>query len=183
MSLNINLSGKDINARQSSKIMHKENFSIDDRNSSLSPSRAVDILTGESKIEQAIIESIIPIRLEGSEEITVLGHKGIWANKSEVTNWHGPIEQYKLNEGAPITIIKKNNSAIEYNQDVTVKYLKPPSPPAPGDLIIRSENSNTISFPPAPPQIIRQLSNRPFTPEPLIIREAPPEPPPLIPRT
>jgi hypothetical protein len=39
-----------------------------------------------------------------------------------------------------------------------------------------------VQVPPAPPQIIRQHAPRPVTPEPLIIREAPPEPPAYFPR-
>ncbi len=37
-------------------------------------------------------------------------------------------------------------------------------------------------MPPAPPQIIRQIQPRAVTPEPLIIREEPPELPAPIPR-
>ena len=47
-------------------------------------------------------------------------------------------------------------------------------------MIIRQENFTPIA--PAPPQIIRQHAPRPHTPEPLIIREAPPEIPVHIPR-
>jgi hypothetical protein len=44
-----------------------------------------------------------------------------------------------------------------------------------GDIIIKQEESSR--FPPAPPLIIRQQPLRPATPEPMIIREAPPIPP------
>ncbi len=37
-----------------------------------------------SQIEQAILRSQNPIEIQESEEITVNGHRGVWANKSEV---------------------------------------------------------------------------------------------------
>ncbi len=46
------------------------------------------------------------------------------------------------------------------------------SPPAPGEIIIRQE-ANTLTAP-APPIVLRQQAARPATPEPLVIREAPP---------
>ncbi len=40
--------------------------------------------SGISQIEQAILRSQNPIEIQESEEITVNGHRGVWANKSEV---------------------------------------------------------------------------------------------------
>ena len=53
--------------------------------------------------------------------------------------------------------------------------MRPPTPPAPGEIIIQ-QLENSI-YPPAPPLVIRQQPARPPTPEPLVIREAPPPPP------
>ena len=39
-----------------------------------------------SEIETAILRSSVPINLNETEEITVNGQRGIWANRSEVTN-------------------------------------------------------------------------------------------------
>jgi len=61
---------------------------------------------------------------------------------------------------------------------MAVRYLKPPTPPAPGEIIIKQE-PNVLPAP-APPIVIRQQPARPCTPEPLVIREAPPQPPPCI---
>ena len=48
-------------------------------------------------------------------------------------------------------------------------------PPAPGEIIITQEPDYRTG--PAPPLIIRQAAARAETPEPLVVREAPPQPP------
>lgn len=131
-----------------------------------------------SQIENAILKSKAPIELNETEEITVLGQKGIWANRLETAQWSGdvPISEYKVNEDSnPEIITKKTNQTLEYVQELAVRYLRPPTPPAPGEIII-TQLPNTAT-PPAPPLIIRQQPARAETPEPLVIREAPPEPP------
>ena len=131
-----------------------------------------------SKIEEAILRSANPIEIDESEEIEILGQKGIWANKEEVQNWRGPvpISQYCLNEDDyPEIITKKSNQNLEYVQELAIRYLKPPTPPLPGEIIITQEKNTCAA--PAPPLIIRQQPPRPDTPEPLVIREAPPEAP------
>ena len=58
---------------------------------------------------------------------------------------------------------------------MAIRYLRPPTPPRPGEIIITMESD--IVQTPAPPIIIRQQPRKVKTPEPLIIREAPPQPP------
>jgi len=133
-------------------------------------------------MEKDLIESLSPLHITEDEETTALGHRGVWANKAEVQNWRGPvpISDYKLNEDAsPDLITKTIHQPVEYTQDISVRYLKPPTPPPHGDLVIRQEND--IVRPVAPPQIIRQLAPRPRTPEPLVIRERPPPQPLVLP--
>ena len=129
-----------------------------------------------SQIEAAILAAQgAPININESEEITVLGNRGIWANKAEVVNWKGviPIEQYLINEDAnPEVITKKVTQQLEYIQELAIRYLRPPTPPAPGEIVIKQEG-NTVT-PPAPPLVIRQVPARAATPEPLVIRENPP---------
>jgi hypothetical protein len=60
-------------------------------------------------------------------------------------------------------------------QEIAIRYLRPPTPPPPGEILINQE-CNTLT-PPAPPLIVRQQPPRPDTPEPLVVREAPPAPP------
>lgn len=124
---------------------------------------------GLSQIEQAILRSNAPIDINETEEITVNGQRGIWANKQEVVNWRGPVpvSQYPINEDSnPEIITKRSNHQVEYIQELAIRYLRPPTPPAPGEIIITQEvNSLT---PPAPPLIIRQQPPRPTTPEPLV---------------
>ena len=56
--------------------------------------------------------------------------------------------------------------------------MRPPTPPTPGEIIIKQEPNKITA--PAPPVIIRQQPPKPVTPEPLVIREAPPKAPPTI---
>lgn len=136
-----------------------------------------------SSVEAAILRSSVPIDLLDStaEEISVSGHRGIWLNKAEVANWRGllPINQYSINEDAnPEIITKRTQQNLTYIQELAIRYLRPPTPPPPGDIVITQEvNSFT---PPAPPLVIRQQPARPATPEPLVIRESPPQPPPQV---
>ena len=60
-----------------------------------------------SEIEASILRSANPIELNETEEITVLGERGIWANKEEALNWRGalPLCQYILNEDANPEVI------------------------------------------------------------------------------
>ena len=134
-----------------------------------------------SEIEAAIVRSSEPVVIDEKDEIEVLGHRGIWANKSEVLNWKGviPISEYLINEDAnPEVITKRSQQILEYLQEIAIRYLRPPTPPAPGEIVITQEQN--ILTPPAPPLVIRQQPARPETPEPLVIREAPPQPPQAI---
>jgi hypothetical protein len=134
-----------------------------------------------SDIETLILRANEPTVFNESDEIEVLGQRGIWLNKQEVINWRGllPISEYKINEDAnPEVITKRSLQKLEYIQELAVRYLRPPTPPAPGEIVITQERN--ILTQPAPPLIIRQQPARPKTPEPLVIREAPPLPPTKI---
>ncbi|CAF0867990.1 unnamed protein product [Brachionus calyciflorus] len=136
-----------------------------------------------SRVESIILRSKCPLTVEETEEISVLGQRGIWINKSENLNWNGPIplSEYKINEDPePEIITKKACQNLVLIQELAIRYLKPPTPPKPGDIIIRQEETSIT--PPAPPLIIRQQPLRPSTPDPLVVREAPPEPPKPIPK-
>ena len=99
-----------------------------------------------SDIETAILRSTdAPININETEEINVLGQRGIWANKSEVINWKGllPITDYLINEDPnPDVITKRVAQHIEYVQELAVRYLRPPTPPSPGEIIITQEANN-----------------------------------------
>lgn len=131
-----------------------------------------------SHIEIAILRADNPIDVTTTEELTVLGQRGIWMNKSEVESWRGDISisEYAIHEDSnPQVLTKKVKRSIEYVQELAIRYLRPPTPPTPGEIFI-TQNPN-IPTRPAPPLIIRQVPARIPTPEPLIIREAPPKPP------
>ena len=70
-----------------------------------------------SDIETAILRSIdTPVEVNETEELTVLGQRGIWANKAEVVNWKGilPIESYLINEDADPEILNKRVKIMKY---------------------------------------------------------------------
>jgi hypothetical protein len=142
----------------------------------------------ESKIEESILKSSAPITSNESEEIEAFGHRGLWLNKQESLNFNGPIplHQYKLNDDPnPELVRKAYTQPIEYNQEISVRYLRPPTPPEPGDLIIRRDPS--IQQQAAPPLILRQYPvNRSKSSEPvvmpIVIREKAPKEPVKIPR-
>lgn len=95
-----------------------------------------------SDVEMAILKSAVPINLPDTEEISVLGHRGIWANKAEVVNWRGPrpISEYPINvDDAPEVFTKRTHETLTYIQELAVRYLKPPSPPPPEPIIIQQE--------------------------------------------
>ena len=134
-----------------------------------------------SEIEQAVLRSANPIETNDAEETSINGLSGILLNKNEIAQWKGdlPIEKYPINQdGNPEIITKRSQQKLEYVQELAIRYLRPPTPPAPGEIVIIQE-PNTVSAP-APPIIIRQQPARPDTPEPLVVREAPPQPPPQV---
>ena len=92
-----------------------------------------------SNIEAAILNSIEPIDLnDDTEEIIANGEKYVWANKSEISNWVGPIsiDQYPINDDPNPMIITKNAKCIQTRRDIIVKYLEPPGIPIPGKIIV-----------------------------------------------
>lgn len=131
-----------------------------------------------SEFEKMILGSTMPVHVAESQEVSVLGERGVWTNREEVMKWKGslPIEDYKINDSKDFeTIVKKPSERINYIQKLAVRYLRPPTPNAPGDIIIEEKPAKMIS--PAPPLIIRQQALRLKTPSPLIIRERPPQKP------
>ena len=75
-----------------------------------------------SAIEAAILRSSVPIDIHETEEITVNGQRGIWANKIESENWRGtiPLNQYTINEDPnPDIITKRSQQQIVYQQEVS----------------------------------------------------------------
>jgi len=133
-----------------------------------------------SPIEKTILTSSSPIPATGPDQtITVLGERGVWLNKSESDQWRGPIpiSQYQVSTDTKFDIIKKrSNTSLNYIQELAVRYLRPPTPPPPGHILI--EHQADICPPPAPPIIIRQQPEAKPPQATLIIREAPPKSPP-----
>lgn len=57
-----------------------------------------------------------------------------------MVNWRGllPITEYTINQDAqPEVITKRSNQQLVYQQEVAIRYLRPPTPPPPGEIIIQ----------------------------------------------
>ena len=75
----------------------------------------------------------------------------------------------------PIVIRKKPAQPVNYTQQISVKFLQPPPPQQPGDIVITQQKD--VQAAPAPPHLIRQKPPLPIKPAPLVVRERPPVPP------
>jgi hypothetical protein len=125
-----------------------------------------------SEVEAAILRANIPLDLNESEEITVNGERGVWVNKNETSNWKGslPLGQYQINDDPnPEIIRKRTDQQLQYMQEVAIRYLRPPTPPPPGEILIQKESN--IVTPPAPPlgKINTRLCSAFFSFVPLVI--------------
>jgi hypothetical protein len=71
----------------------------------------------------------------------------------------------------PIVIRKKPAAPVNYTQQVSVKFLQPPPPQQPGDIVITQQKD--VQAAPVAPKLIRQRPPLPVKPAPLIVRERP----------
>ena len=136
----------------------------------------------ESEIERQILNATRPIPINETEEIEAIGYRGIYANRSELERWKGqlPLSEYIIYEDPdPKIIRKKVDEKLKYIQDIQVKYYKPPPQAEAGEIVIKQQPD--VPTTPAPPLVIRKPVDAAKTPEPLVVREAPPCPPPPIP--
>lgn len=143
----------------------------------MNESRELNETSYNSQVENAIMNATDPLPIDDAifQEVTVDGEKGLWLNKLEVDNWvTSNLIDYPINQDDdPIIIRKKPSKKVEQVQTIKINYLRPPTPPAPGEIIILKEPNKPSS--PGPPLIIRQVSEKaPDTQKPLIFREAPP---------
>lgn len=137
--------------------------------------------TFKSKVEEAVIKSKEPIKSNETQQIQANKEKGVWLNRCETCAWKSdvPLSEYPINDDPCPCVIKKKSKKIDQTQKIAIRYLKPPTPPAPGPIIVRREANKPTA--PAPPLVIRQEALRAKTPPVLVIREAPPPPPPVLP--
>lgn len=90
------------------------------------------------------------------------------------------LDQYKLNNDPnPEVVRKRPADKVRYTQDVAFRFLEPPQPPKPGDIVVKQLPNRQIA--PAPPLVVRQAPPKPANPPPLVIREQPPKPPVRVP--
>ena len=120
--------------------------SVQTASSSFSYSDSVTFL---SEIEQLILRATNPVEISETEELTVLGQRGLWINRAEVNAWRGDIAigEYRIHEDAnPQVITKRVEQVLEYVQELAIRYLRPPTPPAPGEIIITQEADFKTGF-------------------------------------
>jgi hypothetical protein len=138
-------------------------------------------LTAPSNVEQQVIQARQPLEFNEREQARAGQYQGTLLNRAELQQWRGalPLEQYRINDDPNPEVIRKRLDKVRYTQEVAVRYLNPPQPPKPGDLVIVERQSQ---IPPAPPVVLRQEACQPKTPPPQVYREAPPRRPPTIPQ-
>ena len=84
----------------------------------------------------SLLENILPLNLQTEKE---------FKQDNNVTNWLGSsmkISDYTINiDENPEIITKKpgDETKLEYIQELILKYLRPPTPPAPGEIIINQQ--------------------------------------------
>ena len=72
-----------------------------------------------------------------------------------------PLDQYQLNvDPNPQLIRKKPAEKVQYTQQISLKFLKPPPPQQPGDIVIKQERD--VQAAPAPPLLVRQKPPAPL---------------------
>ena len=93
-----------------------------------------------------------------------------------------PIDQHPLNiDQSPLLVRKKPTERLQFVQNVSLKFLKPPAPQPAGDITIVQEAD--VQAPAAPALHITQKPSPAPTPAPMVVRERPPKPPaPIAPR-
>ena len=79
----------------------------------------------------------------------------------------------------PVVFRKKPADPVNYTQQVSVKFLQPPPPQQPGDIVITQQKD--VQAPSVTPKLIRQNPPLPIKPAPLVVRERPPLAPAPIP--
>jgi hypothetical protein len=84
-----------------------------------------------------------------------------------------------LNKDPSPIVIRKKPPPITYNQNISVRYIKPVPLPPHGDIVVRQMPD--VQAPAQPPLHVRHQPPNPPHPPPQIIREQPPAPPPQLP--
>ncbi|CAF2994755.1 unnamed protein product [Rotaria socialis] len=154
--------------------------SMDEINSSSEQNRSRSVL---KSIDNLNSKQHITIRehYPRKEMPSLMGHRSLSTasirtsddNEYEILLQNHP----ELNKDPNPQIIKKQNSdQVTYKQNISIRYLVPPTPPPTGPLIIREIVAPHPRTP--PPLVIEQQDPEPLTPPPQIFREAPPTPPP-----
>jgi len=150
---------------------------LSDKPQSLQPSKSADSVA--PLLTKAETLFLRPLKATSSFDKDLFNfEKNAWLTNADLNNWKGdlPLKNYQVNtDSSPIVRTKRVKDDVEYIQEMALRYLKPPTPPQPGEIVI-TQKPNILTKP-APPLVIRQQPPRPVSPPPLVIREEPPIPP------
>lgn len=163
------------------------------------PSESIELPKGKQQITireyypRNEIEPVMADRSISSSEQTL---ETVESDHQEIDDENDYYEQMISNDPElffdpnPEIITKENPEQVTYKQNVSIRYLMPPTPPPSGPLIIRGKNDVDLErfvgsififreilpprVPTPPPLVIQQQDPTPPTPPPLILREAPP---------
>jgi hypothetical protein len=124
------------------------------------PTRTTTISSDIHPILNTILASNQPMSMQetGQEKVTVGGETGFLGNRQDIINWSGtlPLDQYPINEDPnPEVIRKRTDQTIAFNQEIAIRYLRPSTPPPPGDILISHEAP--LVPPPAPPIVLNSI--------------------------
>ncbi|RNA05580.1 hypothetical protein BpHYR1_048826, partial [Brachionus plicatilis] len=102
----------------------------------LSERREINDVKRQKKVKELNPESEFSQKINGEKPESILKRIN---EKLETINWREEltIHEYKINTDInPEVLIKNSRQQIEYIQELAIRYLRPPTPPAPGEIII-----------------------------------------------
>ncbi len=149
------------------------------RSATYAGSRNVEQLL--NNVETLLRNAQTPVQFPNARRQVQAGqYNGVQLNDEEEQQFQGPLSlsQYQINQDPNPEVLRKRLGPVKYQQEVAVRHLRPPTPPAPGRLIIKERRAQ---LPPAPAIVLRQEGQRAQSPCPIVYREQPPKAPSPVP--
>ena len=107
---------------------------------SAAASAGADFFAFKSQVEASILAASNPLEFNATKQMSAAGQTGLWLNEAEVLAFNGNLAEYVFVEDAnPQVVNKKVQQQLEYVQELAIRYLRPPTPPAPGEIFIQME--------------------------------------------
>ena len=108
----------------------------------LSTNDAPPIIFSSSNEVNRLINEIPSATVNGSEYNTTSDESLIQEQRAYITKQQSHLIANSLDQQQPPIVVRKTlpNNTVTYQQNVSVRYLQPPTPPPPGPIIIRKNN-------------------------------------------